>query len=267
MRFLERLFRLRDDPRSQAVKPFLEHLEDLRWMLIKMVITLAVGMTVSFLFRVELVRVLQKPLHDLDPQLVSNLQVFGVMDSLLISLRLAFYAGIVITFPLLLFFLAQFVLPALTLKEKKFLIPGILIGFALFSIGVCASYFLVLPRTLEFCYNDARSLDWTLRPPANYYFSFVTNMTLALGLAFELPVVVLALNYLGFLSVALMRRTRIYAIPLLFVLAAVIAPTPDPFTLFAFAVPLCLLYEGCIWAAWLFERRRTVAASLPAETA
>ena len=266
MSYLRRLFQLRDDPRAQAVKPFLEHLEDLRWTLIKMLITLAAGMVISFLFRVELVRVLQKPLRDIDPQLVSNLQIFGVMDSLLISLRLAFYAGIVITFPLLLFFLAQFILPALTLKEKKFLIPGIIAGFTLFSIGVCVSYFLVLPRTLAFCYNDARSLDWTLRPPAAYYFSFVTNMTLALGLAFELPVVLLALNYLGFLSVALMRKTRIYAIPALFVLAAVIAPTPDPFTLCAFALPLCVLYEGCIWLAWLVERKRMSGASLPVET-
>ena len=57
-------------------------------------------------------------------------------------------------------------LPALTLKEKKYIIPGILIGFILFGIGVCISYYLVLPRTLEFCYKDAKSLDWTLRPPA-----------------------------------------------------------------------------------------------------
>ena len=66
----------------------------------------------------------------------------------------------------------------------------------------------------------------------------------------------MALNYLGFLSVAMMRRTRVYAIPLLFILAAVIAPTPDPFTLIAFAVPICLLYELCIWLAWLVEHRK-----------
>jgi sec-independent protein translocase protein TatC len=257
MSLLQNLFKLRDDPNSEVVKPFLEHLEDLRWMLVKMAITLVVGMTASFFFRVELVRVLQKPLRDIDPGLVANLQVFGVMDSLLISIRLAFYAGIVLTFPLLLFFAAQFVLPALTLKEKKYIIPGILLGFILFGIGVCISYFLVLPRTLAFCYQDARSLDWTLRPPADYYFSFVTNMTLALGLAFELPILVMTLNYLGFLSVELMRKTRIYAIPVLFALAAIIAPTPDPFTLFAFAVPLCLLYESCIWLAWLLERKRS----------
>jgi sec-independent protein translocase protein TatC len=263
MSLLTQLFKLREDPKSEVVKPFLEHLEDLRWMLIKSVITLIVGMMLCFGFRGELVRVLQKPLRDIDPGLVSNLQVFGIMDSLLISFKLAFYAGIVVTFPLLLFFIAQFVMPALTFKERKFLIPGILIGFILFGIGVCVSYFFVLPHTLEFCYKDARSLDWTLRPPASYYFSFVTNMTLALGLAFELPVVVMALNYLGFLSVATMRRTRLYAIPLLFVLAAVIAPTPDPFTLFAFAAPLCLLYESCIWLAWMIERRR--ANSLTSE--
>lgn len=225
-------------------------------MLIKMVITLMLGMMVSFFFRTDLVRVLQKPLRDIDPSLVANLQIFGVMDSLLISMKLAFYAGIVVTFPLLLFYLAEFVLPALTLKEKKFILPGILFGFGLFAIGVGVSYFLVLPHTLEFCFKDAKAMDWTLRPPATYYFSFVTNMTLALGLAFELPIVVICLNYLGFLSVATMRKTRIYAVPALFTLAAIIAPTPDPFTLFAFGIPLCLLYEACIWIAWLMERKR-----------
>ena len=252
--FGNRLFKFREQPDQN--KPFLEHLEDLRWMLVKMAVTLVIGMTLCFGFRQELVKVLQEPLRNIDPGLVSNLQVFGIMDSLMISIKLAFYAGIVVTFPFLLFFLAQFVLPALTVKEKKFLLPGIFAGFLLFATGVCVAYFLVLPRTLEFCYADAKKLDWTLRPPATYYFSFVTNMSLALGLAFELPIVVLALNYLGFLSVDLMRRTRIYAIPLLFVLAAVIAPTPDPFTLMAFALPLCLLYEACIWLAWMAERRR-----------
>jgi sec-independent protein translocase protein TatC len=257
---LNKIFKFREH--SQENKPFLEHLEDLRWLLVKCAITLVVGMVLCFGFRRELVQILQKPLRDIDPDLVSNLQVFGVMDSLLISMKLAFYAGIVVTFPLLLFFLAQFVLPALTLKEKKFLLPGIFIGFVLFGTGVCISYYLVLPRTLEFCYKDAQSLDWTLRPPATYYFSFVTNMTLALGLAFELPIVVMALNYLGFLSVDLMRKTRIFAIPLLFALAAIIAPTPDPFTLMAFAVPLCLLYEACIWLAWLIERKRKAKEEL-----
>src|SRR5207248_943840 len=142
--------------------------------------------------------------------LVANLQVLGIMDSILISFKLAFYAGIVVTFPLLLFFLAQFVLPALTLKEKKFVIPGIDAGFALFATGVSFSYFYVLPRTLDFCFKDAKSLDWTLRPTATFYFSFVTQLTLALGLVFELPIGVIALNYLGFLSFETMRKTRIF---------------------------------------------------------
>jgi sec-independent protein translocase protein TatC len=249
-----RLFKFREQ--QDQNKPFLDHLEDLRWMLVKMAVTLVSGMMLCFAFRQQLVKVLQQPLRDIDPGLVANLQVFGIMDSLMISIKLAFYAGMVVTFPLLLFFLAQFVLPALTLKEKKYLLPGIFVGFLLFATGVCISYFLVLPRTLAFCYADAKKLDWTLRPPATYYFAFVTNMSLALGLAFELPIVVMALNYLGFLSVDLMRRTRVYAIPMLFVLAAIIAPTPDPFTLMAFAVPLCLLYEACIWLAWIVERKR-----------
>lgn len=251
---LNRLFKFREQ--AEQNKPFLDHLEDLRWMLVKMAITLMMGMLLSFAFCKDLVRLLQKPLRDIDPALVTSLQVLNPMDSITISIKLAFYAGLVVTFPILLLFLAQFVLPALTLKEKKFLVPGILIAFGLFCGGVCVSYFIVLPITLKFCYSYTRSLEWSLHATVTSYFAFVTNITLALGLVCEMPIVVMALNYLGFLSVAMMRKTRIYAIPLLFVLAAIIAPTPDPFTLIAFGVPLYLLYESCIWLAWLVERRK-----------
>src|SRR5436305_47519 len=101
-------------------KPFLDHLEDLRWMLVKVAITLVTGMSAAFGFRNDLVRIIQHPLHQIDPTLVAKLQVLGVTDPLMIAFELSFYAGIVITFPLLLFFLAQFVVPALTKQEKKY---------------------------------------------------------------------------------------------------------------------------------------------------
>lgn len=256
MSLLSRFFRFRESGDGEVVKPFLEHLEDLRWVLIKMALVLMLGMIASFYFRIELMHVLQRPLRDIDPELVNSLQVLGILDPFVISLKLAFYAGIVLTFPFLAFFAAQFVVPALTRGEKRLVLPVIAGGFILFSLGVCFAYFYVIPETLKFFFGFSAEMQLVQRPTAVSYFSFVTQLSLGLGLSFQLPVVVLALNALGLLGFERMRQTRIYAIPLLFTLGAIIAPTPDPLTLFTIAIPMCLLYEGCIWMTWLTERWR-----------
>jgi sec-independent protein translocase protein TatC len=254
MSFLQRIFELREE--SDTPKPFLQHLEELRFMLIKMGLTLVACMMGSLFFRHELVRILQGPLQKVDPDLVAKLMTLGVADSMTISFHLAFYAGFVISFPLLLLFFAQFVVPALTLKEKKYVFPAIGIGFVLFLIGVALCYFYVLPETLRFFFQDAQSLAWNPSWTVRDYFSFVTKMLIAFGLAAELPVVVLSLVALGMVTFELLDRTRPYAIVAILVLAAIIAPTPDVITFLSLGIPMCLMYEACIWIAWVIDRRR-----------
>src|ERR1051326_6803410 len=263
---LRNIFKFRDLPESETSKTFLEHLEDLRWTVVKMAMALLAAMIVFFLFRHRLVTVMQAPLHDIDPQ-VGALKALGITDSIVISFRLAFYAGIVIAFPLLLYFLAEFVLPALNAVEKRFLFPAIAGSFGLFLLGVLVCFFLLflfgvlvlffwlLPKTILFFFRDTRSLGWTPTWTVQEYYSFVTKFVLGFGLAFELPVVVLALVYFGLITYKFMARTRPYAVVLIFILAAIIAPTPDLLTLIAMALPMSLLYESCIWIAWLMERR------------
>src|SRR5438132_5050466 len=146
---LRDIFKFRETPESETSKPFLEHLEDLRWTVVKMAIVLLVAMVLCFAFRSPLVRVMQAPLHDVDPQ-IGALKALGITDSLVISFHIAFYAGIVVSFPLLLYFVAGFVLPALTAVEKKFLVPAIAGSFALFLIGVLIGYRWLLPNTILF---------------------------------------------------------------------------------------------------------------------
>jgi sec-independent protein translocase protein TatC len=254
---LRDVFRFRESPESESSKPFLEHLEDLRWTIVKMAITLTIAMVLCFAFRGTLVRVMQQPLHSVDPQ-AGVLRALGITDSITVSFHLAFYAGIVISFPLLLFFLAEFVLPALTLAEKKFLFPAIAVSFGLFLAGVLVCYFWLLPKTILFFFRDTQSLGWTPNWTVQQYYSFVTRFVLGFGLAFELPVVVLALVRFGLVTYEFMARTRPYAIVLIFILATIITPTPDVLTLIALSLPMVLLYESCIWIAW-FMKRRTAA--------
>src|SRR6266567_4163014 len=253
---LRDIFKFREPPESETSKPFLEHLEDLRWAVVKMAIVLVSAMILCFAFRSQLVRVMQAPLRDVDPQ-VGALKALGVTDSLVISFHLAFYAGIVVSFPLLLYFVAEFVLPALTAVEKRFLFPAIVGSFALFLLGVVVCYFWLLPKTILFFFRDTQSLGWAPTWTVQQYYSFVTKFVLGFGLAFELPVVVLALVYFGLITYKFMARTRPYAVVLIFILAAIIAPTPDILTLIAMALPMSLLYESCIWIAWLMERRKS----------
>jgi sec-independent protein translocase protein TatC len=256
--WIEKIFKFRQESDDDSTKPFLDHMEDLRWTLVRMAIALVSAMSIAFCFRQELVRVVQYPLYMVDPKLVASLRTLGVTDSLTISLQIAFYAGIVLSFPFLLYFIAQFVLPALTRQEKKYVLPAIAVGFGLFLTGVFFSYYVVLPKALNFFFKDAQSMEWTPTWTVRDYFSFVTQITLAFGLSFELPIVVLALVHLRFLSFTFLNRTRAYAIVLILILAMVIAPTPDILTFLSLGGPMCLLYEACIWLAWLMERRRKV---------
>jgi sec-independent protein translocase protein TatC len=251
---LKKIFKFREPPESESSKPFLEHLEDLRWTIVKMAITLIVAMGACLAFRSTLVRVMQAPLQEVGSQ-IGTLKALGITDSFVISFHLAFYAGIVLSFPVLLYFIAEFVLPALTAVEKRFLLPAIFASFALFLLGVLVCYFWLLPKTIMFFFHDTQSLGWTPAWTVQQYYSFVTRFTMGFGLAFELPVVVLALVRFGLVTYRFMARTRPYAIVLMFVLATIITPTPDVLTLIAMATPMCLLYESCIWIAWVMERR------------
>jgi sec-independent protein translocase protein TatC len=257
---LQDIFKFRELPESETSKPFLEHLEDLRWMIVKMAMTLGIAMIICFALRSTLVRVMQAPLRGLGSQ-IGTLKALGITDSIVISFHLAFYAGIVLSFPLLLYFLAEFVLPALTAVEKRFLFPAIAASFALFLVGVLLCYFWLLPKTILFFFRDTESLGWAPTWTVQQYYSFVTRFTIGFGLAFELPVVVLALVRFGLITYRFMARTRPYAVVLIFVLATIITPTPDILTLIALALPMCLLYESCVWVAWLMERRASKRTS------
>jgi len=245
------------DERDQP-KPFLDHVEDLRGTVVRMAAALGICMVSAFVFRTELASFVQAPLLAVDPGRVDNLQSLGVADSMTISFKLAFYAGLVLSFPVLLYFLAEFVLPALTVRERKAVLLASVVGFGLFLGGAAFAFYAVLPSALEFFFQDAQMMQWRPTWTVGEYYSFTTQFVLAFGLAFELPVVVLALVKLGLLEYGQMKATRPYAVVVIFLLAAVITPTSDIFTLMLMGAPMVLLYEACIWIARWMERREAL---------
>jgi sec-independent protein translocase protein TatC len=242
---------------SEFIKPFLDHLEDLRWMIIKMIVTLTITVLLSFFFASDLLAVVIWPLKHVtgDPEpFLYSLEVTGGFT---LAMTLALYAGIVIACPLLLYFLAQFILPALTRKEKGMLTPVFAAGIGLFLAGVALAYFAVIPAGLRFFLDYNKRLGIRSQWVIENYVSFLSHMCLAFGICFELPLVVLALAKLGLVTAKFLREKRPYIIVLIFIIAAVITPTTDMVNQSLLAVPMCVLYEACIWIAWWMERRRS----------
>ncbi len=260
MWFLKKLFKKRDEQLAgdgDIVKPFLDHLEDLRWTLIKMVGTLAIAMTLAFGFRKHLAASLAYPLKlALGTGSEGTLISINPIESVTMSFTLAFYAGIVVSFPILFYFLAEFLLPALTKKEKRYVMPAVAVGFLLFLTGVMLCYFYVLPATLRWLHSDAAGFgvkpSWTMKE----YYGFVTHLCIAVGLVCELPVVMVTLSAIGLISYAWLKGMRMYGYAIALVLAGIISPTPDLFMLFIFALPIMALFEICIWIVFFLEKRR-----------
>ena len=197
-----------------------------------------------------------KPATDSDVQ--GSLKMMSALkptEGFMLSMKLSFVAGIVLSFPLLLLYILQFILPGLHRNEKRALWPAMVIGFGLFIAGTTFAYYLVLPRTLQFFYEWSGDMgisnDWRI----GEYISFATQFTLLFGASFELPVVVMVFVKLGLLGYETMSKTRSYAIVAIIVAAAVLTPTPDILTMLVMAAPMVFLYEICIWLAY-FDRKK-----------
>lgn len=183
------------------------------------------------------------------------MEVFQPYEALVLTLKLAFFVGIVLSFPLIMYFVAQFVLPGLRQHEKKVIFPALGLAFILFLVGASFAFRVGLPMALNFLadYTVQREIDpgWRI----GYYIRFVTQVCLVFGMCFELPVVVLVLVKLELLTYRTMRDSRAYAIVILMIISAIFTP-PDPMTLVLLSVPLIVLYEICIWIAYFMERKR-----------
>ncbi len=187
------------------------------------------------------------------------LQLMGAFhpaEAFMLSLTLSFFGGIVLAFPLLMYFILQFVLPGLHQHEKRLLYKCVFWGFGLFVAGCSFAYFVVLPRVLSFFYSYSLSLgisnDWRIGD----YISFAIKLVCVFGAVFELPVLVIPFIKLGVLSYEVMKRTRAYALIACLFIALLLAPAPDPGTMLIMAAPMYLLYELCILYAWYENRAR-----------
>jgi sec-independent protein translocase protein TatC len=215
-------------------------------------------MVAAFYFRQDLMYLLKHPVHVASAKVGEQIRLRSdnVVESFMISLKLAFYAGMIFSLPFILYFISEFILPALTKREKRRLAPGFSFGLIFFLAGAAASYVYIMPEMLVFFFKDAKQLGieafWTW----SNYSSVFSWLTIGFGFMCELPLIVLMLASVGIISHHMLASTRRYAFIGIMVLAAIVAPTPDPVTFTALAAPVLLMYEGCIWVVKLSESRR-----------
>ena len=266
---LNKVFKVREKVamnlnRDDEEKPFLEHLEDLRSMLVRIAVTLLVFTIGSFIFYKELFQAILFPLQLAGLAKDENgartmLQNTDVAGPFMMAVNVSLIAAVIIAFPILLVFLLQFILPGLKPKEKKLLFPAIGIGTGLFLGGCAFAYWQVLPRALIFFTEFAATLgsrqDWTL----DNYVTFTTRFILVFGIAFELPIIVMALVKLDFLNFKIMKATWRHALIAITLFAAVITPTPDILTLMMMSGPLYVLYAICVVLAYFMEKKDKAA--------
>ena len=315
------------------VKTFLEHLEDLRWLLVKSGAALLVCLVVCLYATDKIVWLLKRPLQQaaliqtgyaqkvlvrFGTNTVATLETFtnhlGPLDlgtnqfvvlqtepvevgsniflsiraektpsrDLLLSsatelvyfdpaspfmstLHLSLYGAGLLASPVIFYFLAQFILPALKVREKKYILRACGVGVGLFLGGVAFCYFFVLARALK--YAELWALWMGVKVPewrAETYFSFVTKFMFGMGLGFELPVVLLALVKIGILDYRKLSGLRRYMIVINLILGALLT-TPEIFTQVVMAIVLQLLYEISVWIAWYWEwrdRKRAAQANV-----
>jgi sec-independent protein translocase protein TatC len=225
-----------------------EHLDELRSRLIICLFAIVPAFILTFAFHERIVEWLTGPLPD-DKELVT----FGVTEPFTTSVKVSVIAAIALVLPVLLWQVWSFFAPAVAPNFERVALVFVAFATGLFAAGVVFIYYVVLPRALTFLTNyDDELYDIQIR--ASYYYTFVAMTLLGGGLAFLMPVFVLALVRLRILTSTRLRQNRKYAFVILLIFAALL-PTVDPVSLAFEIVPLMLLFEGSIWLAVLMERR------------
>lgn len=283
---------LSEQPSPAGDMAFLDHLEELRWRILRSLAAILVGAIACFAFSDTVMGLLTRPYEEAvlslenqrSPGVVAamqtlidrwldrepapedqvadvaeipparRLQALRPMTYFFISLQVAFMGGFVLSLPYVFLQFWQFVAPGLLHSERRLAIPIISLSVLCFAIGALIAYELVLPMGLRF-FLALEPPDMTSQWAADEYIGFVLRLILGFGIVFEMPVIALFLAKVGVLTADTMRRIRRYAIIVIFVIAAIITP-PDPVSQLMMALPLLLLYELSIWICKVAWRKR-----------
>lgn len=259
------------EPPEVAVPPrerpmgFFDHLEELRWTLVKSAIAFAVFAALIGVFLKRFNSLLTWPLDSVRadyPQFALDLGTTSVMEGFTVVIQMCFVGGLVMAAPFILFFVGQFVAPALHERELKLVLPGCVAALVLFLLGVCFSFFLLVPGTIRVSIELNELFGFTTRWTPGSYYGTLIWLTLGVGAAFEFPLLIVLLAHLGMVTSAQLRGWWRHSLIGCFIVAALVTPTPDPINQGILAGSLYVLYWIAIAAATRVERKRSEAGEV-----
>jgi sec-independent protein translocase protein TatC len=258
-----------DTPHSEAPPDegvemsFFDHLEELRWRIVKALIGIVIGMVLCWIAIDWLMQELfLRPVLTINSNLAAgrqpihlqNLKPFG---QVFLYMQVAIIGGIVLSLPNILYQLWAFIAPGLMPHERKYIKSIVFFSTFCFLAGLAFAYFVILPSALTF-FAGFGSPDIANNIAINEYMNFIISVMLAAGVVFELPMVSWFLSKIGILTPAFMRKYRRHAIVVIFVAAALLTPGTDPVSQILLAIPLLALYEISIWiSAWAAKPKQS----------
>lgn len=221
-------------PRTPHEMSFWEHLEELRWRLIKSAAAILIMSIGAFFFSDWMLEILTRP--------IDKIYFIGIGEAFSVRIKLSLFAGLVLALPVLFYQAWKFVVPGLYASEVKMVVPVVVFATLFFVAGAAFCFFLVMPVGIEFLMSYATD---KLQPmiQVSKYISFVGWMTISFGVVFEMPIISYFLGRVGIINSRMLRRGRRIAIISILLVAAIATPSPDIFSQLMLAVPLYGLYE------------------------
>lgn len=238
-----------DDSKASLIS----HLEELRWRLVRCAIAIVIGFGVAYAFKERLFEVLTRPLMTAMAGTENTMIFTGLPEAFFTYLKVSLLAGLVLALPVIFYQFWMFVAPGLYKKERRIILPVVLVSLVFFAAGASFGYFLVFPYGFKF-FLGFSSATVRAYPSMKEYLTFASKLLLAFGLAFELPLIITCFARFGMVSVDFLKKNRKYAILIFFTGAAILTP-PDVVTQIMLSIPLMILYELSILGAKLFGRK------------
>lgn len=226
---------------------FLQHLDELRRRLTRVVIALLLGIGLCYW---QADRILDFLLHPVQVAIGDTLAVTRIGEAFSNKMKAAFLGAVVLSLPVLFYQLWAFVAPGLYRRERRWVVPLLTFGTSLFLVGAGFCYYVALPSAAKFLVEQGTQFKQVVT--VDSAFGFCTKLLLGMGVVFEMPLVAFALAKLGILSAGFLRKHLLLASWLIFVVAAMITPTPDWVTCSVFALPMLGLYMLSIGITWVF---------------
>jgi sec-independent protein translocase protein TatC len=240
---------------QQETLTFWDHLDELRTVIIRILVITAIAAVAAFCLKEELFAVVLAPrssdfityrLMGVEPFSISLMNT-GLTEQFMVHLRTALYAGVLVALPYILYQLFRFVSPALYDHERRYATLLVGSGYMMFMVGTLLNYLLIFPLTVKFLGTYQVSPEVTNMLTLQSYMDTLLMMNFVMGIVFELPVVSWILGKMGVINAQMMSSMRRHAVVAILIVAAMITPTTDAFTLFVVALPIWLLYEMSIW--------------------